>query len=131
VVPYDSPHRYLGDIHRSLRVVHSRITAEQAEMQPHARGAGTAVERERHRAACGILAVGGDEDLGPGLGAVELVVGLVFLTKHDPPGGGRVAQLAVVERDRAPGGDQVVGGLGVLRVGVLGLGVGAVAGLLR
>src|SRR5579859_1585734 len=32
VVPYDSPHRYLGDIQRPLRVVHSLITSATDSM---------------------------------------------------------------------------------------------------
>src|SRR5215471_1464950 len=80
-------------------------------MQPHAGRAGTAVERERDRSARGVLAVrgvGGHEHLRLGLRPVELVLGMALLPEYDPPGGGRVAQIAALERDRVVRGDQVV-----------------------
>src|SRR5262250_3440813 len=91
-------------------------------MQPYAGGAGTAVESERHRPARGVLAVGrigGEEHLRLGLRSVELVVSMVLLAQHDPPRSGRIAQLAVVESDRVPGGNQVIDWFAGLAVAIL------------
>src|SRR5215475_7608828 len=91
-------------------------------MQPHARGAGPAVEGECHRPGRWVLAirgVGGDEYLCAGLGAVELIVRVGLFTQHDPAGGGCIAQLAVLERDRVPGCDQIVNRLAGLVLAIL------------
>ena len=75
-------------------------------MQPDARRARTAVERERHRPVGGVRVVqrvGGQEHLGLRLVPVELAVGEHLLPQHDPPGRRGVLQLPPVDRQRRAG----------------------------
>ncbi len=98
--------------------------AEQTQVKPDAGRPRSAVEGERHRPRGRAVAVavavavaegiGGHEDLGPGLGAVELVLGVAFLAQHDPPGSRGVRELLAVDGDHMVSGDEVVRRVGGL-----------------
>ena len=104
--------------------------AEQAEVQPHAGAAGTAVERERHRPLLVVALdhVGRDRHLGLRLEAGERAVLVDLVAQHHAAGGRGVAQGPPADLELVLGDDEVV-----LRLGGLGhrlrvrLGVGLLA----
>ena len=108
---------------------------EQAEVQPHRRRAGAAVEGERHRArrgpVGGVHGVGGDRHLRLGLEALERAVLVDLVAQHDAAGGRGVVERPAADLELVLGGHQVVDRVGRLgRPAVLAGGRGGVSLLL-